>query len=49
MFFFILRIDKNVIYEDKNKLVQILAETLFVRHMNVDGTFVRPNGTTAKS
>ena len=50
MLFLILRIDKNVIKDDKNKLVQIPAEkTLFIRHINVVGAFVRPNGTTTNS
>ena len=49
MFFLILRVNKNVIKEYKNKLVQISVEELFIRHINVAGAFVRPNGTTTNS
>ena len=49
MLFLILRINKNVIKENKNKLVQNLLKTLFIRHINVAGAFVRPNGTTTNS
>ena len=49
MLFLILRIDKKVIKEKKNKLVQIPSETIFIRHIKVAGAFVRPNGTTTNS
>ena len=49
VFFLILRVNKNVIKENKNKIVQILLKILFIRHINVVGAFVRPNGTTTNS
>ena len=47
MVFLILRINKNVIKENKNKLVQISAKNII--HINVPGAFVRTNGTTTNS
>ena len=49
MFFLILRINKNVIKENKNELVQIFAEDTIHKEHNVAGAFVRPNGTTTNS
>ena len=49
MLFFILRINKNVIKENKNELVQIPTEDTIQRHINVASAFVRPNGTTTNS
>ena len=49
MLFLILRIDKNVIKEEKKNLSKYLLKTLFIRHINVVGAFVRPNGTTTNS
>ena len=46
MLFLILRINKNVIKENKTNLSKYLLKTLFIRHINVVGAFVRPNGTT---
>ena len=48
MLFLILRINKNVIKENKNELVQVPAEDT-VHKAHVAGTFVRPNGTTTNS
>ena len=49
MLFLILGINKNVIKENKNKLVQIPAEDTIHKAHNVAGAFVRPNGTTTNS
>ena len=49
MLLLILGINKNVIKEKKNKLVQILVEDTIHKHINVAGAFVRPNGTTTNS
>ena len=49
MLFFILRINKNIIKENKNEFVQIPAEDSIHRHINVADAFVSPNGTTTNS
>ena len=49
MLFLILRINKNSIKENKDKLVQIPAENTIHEEMNVVGAFVRPKGTTTNS
>ena len=46
MLFLILRINKNVIKEKRTNLSKYLLKTLFIRHINVVGAFVIPNGTT---
>ena len=49
MLFLILRINENVIKENKNEFSKYLLKTLFIRHINVAGAFVSPNGTTTNS
>ena len=49
MLYLILKIDKNVIKETRKNLSKYLLKTLFIRHINVVGAFVRPNGTATNS
>ena len=49
MFFLILRINKNAIKETRTNMSRYLLKTLFPRHINVAGAFVKPSGTTKNS
>ena len=49
MFFLIIKINKNFIKENKNKLSQIPTEDTTHKAHKLVGAFVRPNCTTTNS
>jgi hypothetical protein len=49
MFFHILRVYRNIVNEDHDKLIQLGHETEFMRYKECAGAFVNPNDMTRYS